>query len=289
MIEDAQDNGFWAQWKSFLQVLLDPWVLLLAAVAFYSGKASLGATPSSAAGALALVSSIASGLLGGRIAQRWGALTEEQVIAARGKAAVRGLKLHLGSVADLEKRSRVFLARCSGKSNMPDASFPCGMALEDVVGRCRLLEEQVLSSIENWTDIVPEANIKTQIGEITRLAQENDEQVEEVGRLQAALSDSKNQSVSTQQTLQAEIERKEKLLKETRRKLAESSSLLGPFTGSSGYVGKILGGSILWNRICTKCGRQYASQDLVALSDLLHPNLCQDCQGAPAPNSSSSG
>lgn len=273
MPNEEHDEGLKAQWLAFLKVILDPWVLALAVAALYSGNAALSASPNSSASALALVASLASGLLGGRIAQRWGTLTEERVTVARGKTAVRGLKLHLGSVADLERRARGFLAR----SNTAVPSFSAGMALEEVVGRCRLLQEQVLSSIENWTDIVPEANIKTQIGEITRLADENDEQVAEVAKLKAELSDSKNQSASAQKSLQTELERKEKLLRETQRKLTESTSSLGGFTGIT-LPSSTLAGSISFTRerICSKCNKRYVDDG--SIGSLIAGTECPDCR-----------
>lgn len=276
MRPDTPAHGLKAQWSAFLKVLLDPWVLLLGATAVFTGRASLEAAPQSAAAALTLVASVASGLLGGRAAQRWGTLTEERVILARGKTAVRSLKLHLGSVADFERRARVFSARCSGVEEGREPFSP-SMAFEEVVGRCRNLQEQVLSSIENWTDIVPEADIKTQIGEITRLAQENDEQVGEVRRLKEELADTKNQSASARRELEAELSKREKLLRETQRKLAESTSSIRTFTGLS-VPGIPFAGQTHFSpqATCSKCGRQYS--DVSLFSSLVHGNMCPDCR-----------
>ncbi len=274
MAQESDDHGLRAQWRAFLKVLLDPWVLLLAVIAVLTARASLSASPPSAAAALTLVASVASGLLGGRAAQRWGSLTEEHVIFARGKGAVRSLKLHLGSVADLERRTRMFLAHCSGEDTGRQTFSP-EMAFEEVVGRCGILQEQVLSSIENWTDIVPEADIKTQIGELSRLAREKEEQVSEVRRLQAELADSKNQSASTQERLQHELDRKETLLRETQRKLAESASSFGTFTGHTSASELGLGGMNPLDRKCSKCGKEYHAGVLSLLS---YGNLCPDCR-----------
>ena len=68
------------------------------------------------------------------------------MVVARGKSAVRGLKL----IASLENRVEEF-----GSSNTeeirdhPEVVF---RNYEEIVGICNILEEEAVNSIENWTD-----------------------------------------------------------------------------------------------------------------------------------------
>lgn len=266
-----------SQWIAFRNVVLDPWVLVLGLSAVLSGNAALGASPKTAAALLTLVASVVSGILGGRITHRWSSVVEESVIVARGKSAVRGLKLLLGGVADLEKRTRVFLGRCGATASGDKLTFPTASAFEEVVGRCRLLEEQVLSSIENWTDIVPEADIKTQIGEISRLADEVDSQFAEVRNLEQRLAETQHQSASEKMKLQDDLEKKEKLLRETQRKLASQASLTGLAIGSPLHIagtGSVITGLLSPSRPCSRCGKNY-TDDYPAI---IGGSLCPNCR-----------
>lgn len=287
-------DDFMTRWGAFLGTIFDPWALVLAITTVSSGMSAVKTTPAVASGLLTLLTSISAGLLGGRIAQRWAALVDESVIAARGKSAVRGLKLQLVGAADLERRTRLFLQRCEAPTGTGVSNgFSVPMALEEVVDRCRLLEEQLLSSIEDWTDIVPEADIKTKIGEITKLASQIDQLSGDILATRKELDDAKVESAFERQKLKDELERKEKVLRETKNELAtrraefpvlsyNPSASAAVLTGLTiplfpnvtlGEKGLTVTGLPLRQDSCSRCGKSYSDPPGV----IRVGNLCDWC------------
>src|SRR5580765_5877005 len=99
------------RWTQFLSIILDPWVFILLAASAFAGIQAANQTEPKSFGLMTFIATIFGGVLGGILAKRWSDITEERVIVALVKTAVRGLKLLLGNVAHLEKRARVFLGR----------------------------------------------------------------------------------------------------------------------------------------------------------------------------------
>lgn len=141
-------------WKSFWHVVLDPWILFLLVPVVYLLVMKQGQWSEEIKGLIELLLAVSSGVLGGRVANRIGAATEEGILVARGKVAVRGLKLLYQQCSALEARVREFLSRRDLMETNPETTV---RGLEEIIAACRQLEQHALSSIDNWTDIVPEA------------------------------------------------------------------------------------------------------------------------------------
>jgi hypothetical protein len=152
-------------WKQFGMILMEPWTLMLlisVLVLFFISTKDLA---KEANAAVQLLLTLSSGVLGGRIANKLGGLAEGNVLHARGKSAVRSLKLLLAHTASLETRVRSFV----GRRDEIESIAVTVRNYEEIVGACRMLQEQAVSSIENWTDIVSEADVSTAIGQISEL------------------------------------------------------------------------------------------------------------------------
>jgi hypothetical protein len=212
---------------------------------------------------LSIAASLCSGLLGGVVARKWGEHTERQVLVARGRSAIRNLRLLLSSVRTMEKRVEKYLAR------LPEAD--CGREvvktyLEEVLERCVVLHDEGINAIENWTDIIPEADITTQIGKIGDLELRIAANVAEIDTLRQQLSENKNRSEAEIRAAQDRVCEKEKEVADARAELtARRSSLGGVYTGSVGtfkLIGglpevKISGGNVVVSDnslLCKKCG-----------------------------------
>lgn len=182
-------------WMGFLALVLDPLVLFLLVAAILLGVVVVTQRDPVVVAVLTIILGVASGLLGGVVSQKWSALTEEKVICARGRLAVRGLKLLLGNITALERRVREYLERHAASNGTPTLTPAVTQTcLEEIIERCVVLQEEALSSIENWTDIVPEADIKTQIGVITQLRLKLAAQSAQVADLTAKLEETKGRS-----------------------------------------------------------------------------------------------
>ena len=154
------------RWGLFFDVIGDPWnVLLIISLAILSYN-SVNQANVLVSTLLFILITVASAILGGRIAKHWADITEVSIVSARGHAAVRNLKLLLRLVTALEKRVTVFRIREEDILNQPEVTK---RNYEEAIETCKQIQEQTVNSIENWTDIVPEADIKTEIGVISDL------------------------------------------------------------------------------------------------------------------------
>jgi DNA repair exonuclease SbcCD ATPase subunit len=140
--------------------------------------------------------------------------------------------------------------------------------LEEVIGRCVLLEEGILSSIESWTDIIPEADVKTQIGVISELTSK----VETLEQELSTSLETKGKSEEEIEKLKADRSQKEKELSELRRELSGRTML----TGTVGTL-KLGGPFVLQSKkqICVSCWKEYQNPPGVFTLD----NQCPECRG----------
>lgn len=224
-----------ARWRAFGSIVFEPWSLLLLAIGVAFAHALTKQTQPGLLGTFTLMVSLISGVLGGLWTTRWQRLDDERVTVARGRVAVRSLKLLLGNINALDRRAKEYLRRCGSEDNPPVATY-----LEEVIERCGVLEEEALSSIENWTDVIPEADIRTQIGVISELRLEIDAIKDDREKLQEELEDIKGRSEEREQVLRAQIEEKERKETELRRKLSVQS-----LRGLNQGLGALSGGSLL--------------------------------------------
>lgn len=230
------------RWGLFLSIVLDPWTLCFLFVIAFLVYKSLTQTPQSITSStlFTLLITFTSAVLGGRIAKQWVDVTEGGILVARGKAAVRGLKLLLSSIISLDKRISYYLTQ----PHIEKASVT-KIILEEIRERCNILAEESVSSIENWTDIIPEADVKTHIGVISDLKYQLESTAKEMQSLNAELSQTKDKSKEDLDDLMKRIKDKDnelsKLERELRRKAANFGLSFDPTSGSSATIATISG------------------------------------------------
>jgi len=170
---------------------------------------------------------LSSTILGGRVFQQWISISESSVLEARGKSAVRGLKLLFNNVGLMEKRIKLYITSLD-----EDDKRVILRNYEELIIMCNVLQEESVSSIENWTDIVPEADIKTLIGQFTSLKSEINVKEEELSELNSKLTDEKGQSEEAKQNLKEKISDKEDQIRSLSRQLLEAKANYGGGIGS---------------------------------------------------------
>ncbi len=219
------------KWKIFSQILFDPWIfiLILAIIAFFIiivfQKDTLIIRM------FTLFISITSGVLGSIAANRWLSLNEEKLIVARGKVAVRSLKLLLGNIYSIDCRAKELLNRICFDAKKKNVNAELIKTyLEEIINRYEVLEEETQSSIENWTDIVPEADIKTQIGVITKLKSEAREKELDLIELRNSYEERQGKSEKETEQLKNDIKEKERELEKLQFELQEKDL---PFSSRS--------------------------------------------------------
>jgi hypothetical protein len=194
------------RWSVFASVALDPWAVLMATSVLALFASSLYASSKITTSLLFVMITAASAVLGGRITKQWADLNEAGVVRARGRSAVRSLMLLLRRTTSLESRTQRFLKDVAGD----DATMSLtARNYEEIVEACRLIADETVSSIENWTDIVPEANIGTQIGLIAELRGSLAKRESELQELQEEMELAKGQSKQDTGALQDLITEKE--------------------------------------------------------------------------------
>ena len=229
---EKEKNNFKKRWVSFLSVFFDPWTVALyflvtALIVFYSY-----AKEDYVKILLTFLLSIVSSFIGGLITKRWSDLNEEKIVFARGVSAIRSLKLLLQQIISIENRTRQFFKR-NKKENTEEL---VRNNYEEIIERCKLLEEHAIGAIENWNDIIPEADVNTQIGIISELKQREEElekKIESVTEQKESSDKEKTSKENETNFFQKELEKLRNELREKEQKL-NLSGLSGIASGSVG-------------------------------------------------------
>lgn len=264
------------KWSHFLNILLDPWVIIMlgATIAFISYFSHT--EDNNVKEILLLIITLISSLLGGIIANRWAQLTELKVLVARGKSAIRSLKLILLNVSNIEKRTKEYINSID-KDNMEHKLIISNF--EEVIEKCNILEEEIISSIENWTDIIPEVeNIKTQIGLISDMKMKQVNLEDDIVNLKKQIVASKVDGDKQYEDLKAILNSKEEELISTKQRLESSeikintSVLSGlTYTPTAAIINRIP--NSLGNfKLCKICGKGYIETSFNAFGN------CSNCK-----------
>jgi len=145
-------------------------------------------------------------LIGAILASRWAAVGETSVLITRGKSAIRGLKLLLLNLSSAEKRAVEYLKNLANEPEPEVVKF----SYEETIGRLQSLQEETTNAIEEWQDIIPEANITTQIGVISQLKTELADRSAAVQDARQALTEAQQASAEEKKALQKRLEEREK-------------------------------------------------------------------------------
>lgn len=257
-------SGFWKaflrRWASFILAVLDPWtfVLLLSAAMLVYGSSLQ--TDKRFAAVLTVAASLCSGLLGGVVAKKWGEHTERHVLIARGRSAIRNLRLLLSSIGTMEKRVEKYVGRLAEPNCSQDV---VRTYLEEILDRCVVLHDEGINAIENWTDIIPEADITTQIGKIGDLQSRIAANMTEIDGLRQQLTESENRSEGEIRAAQERVREKKKEVQGARAELAKRRFALGnlitapiskPSVIITNFACKDCGGTLESGR-CAYCGK----------------------------------
>lgn len=224
-------------WKAFLHTILDPWIVILLiatgillVISVRQGKQQTP-PPAVYSALLNLMLIVSSGILGARLTKQWLDQTESGILVVRGKAAIRNLKLLMHNIATLGTRVRMFTHTMNGQAKAPKAITTRNY--EEIVSKCDSLAEEAVNSIENWTDIIPEANVRTQIGELTKLRGQLNQRMSEFARLQKEIKETKSQSAGQKAQFKKQLEDKESKIRELRAEVLSQQTKVGsPLLGT---------------------------------------------------------
>ena len=284
-------------WKNFIRTFFDPWIIIFCLAVFFVIRWSVDeaikiVTNNLLVSLLSVLISILSGILGAILFKRWTDLTESRVLAVRGKSAIRNLKMLLRNVTNLKERVTEFISSSKeGREHSKDVTM---LFLENVVDKSAALQEETVNSIENWIDIIPEADIKTVMGDISELkgllSKLQAEIVKKEGEIKALKEKEKKEAISKDEVIKkmSEIQAMNKDMQKYIREIKDKEKKIDINVPASG-VGytKLLG--LLpdnWDKyfktnfegICKKCGSHYHYASAIPLDH--DPGLCPKCQQA---------
>ncbi|MDH1661060.1 hypothetical protein N5E02_06490 [Stenotrophomonas sp. GD03777] len=158
-------------WKRFWRLVTEPWtlILLLASIALFAiGQQKL--EPSVTA-LIQILLAVSSGVLGARVTNLLETASGKSILEARGKVAVRGLKLMLVQTAAFQRRIQRFIDNRDHIETNPDVTI---RNYEEAVEFCRRIQEEAGSAMETWGDVVPTADLSSLIGRITEADDQRD-------------------------------------------------------------------------------------------------------------------
>lgn len=237
-------DSFWSQlfkgWKDFIIIILDvPTLILLIATWFLIYQSNQPDLAKTTLSLYIILIMLSSAIVGGIITRKWFEITEKTIVIERGKLAVRGLKLLLNNINTLDQRLRYFLSLDNEEENEPKY---VKRIYEEARQMCGVIAEETVNSIENWTDIIPEADVKSYIGTISKLSSELDMMEKESTELYLEYSSAMDKSGKDREELKKAYADKEKVISELKKELFGITtnfgvSSYGTFRPSAGLLG----------------------------------------------------
>jgi hypothetical protein len=216
-IDDNKNNKFTnlvdslkdlcSSWKHFITILFNPFVLILIFASYFLLVYSSRQNDLSIISLLTILISTCTGLLGGILTKKWEDITQEKTIVTRAKSATRNLQVLLESIISLEKRVSQYQKRLlADKEKKFINDEVIKTYLEEIVLECVNVEEDIINSIQDWTSILPEADLKSilnYIGKLKAEYQEVQSQLEKVN--EELLSTNKRTQEETDKLLREKI------------------------------------------------------------------------------------
>ena len=265
-------------WKNFIRTIFNPWIIAFFLAVFFVIRWSIDeankfVTNNLLVSLLSVVISILSAVIGAILYKRWTDFTESKVLVVRGKTAIRNLKMLLNNITQLREKVITFI--CPRLENEHSKETP-EIVMREIIDRCTNLQEETVNSIEDWTDIIPEAEIKTEIGEISKLQMELIEREKEL----AVLREEQAVSNEVEQKIKGQVDSWQNLLEE----IAERQNKIDinvPSTGVGYSFEDIFRRwpaerQAVFEGKCNKCGAPYRCSLPMSLDR--NTGLCPKCQ-----------
>jgi len=231
-----------SSWGSFLSVSLNPLVIIFFLVSLLLLFFSSRQTDPQLTILLTLMLSVITSLLGGIVASKWGDLTQEKVLLTRGKSANRNLQLLLERSISLEKRVLVYLTRFSDNDYRGNITPEVLVTyFEETIQECLSIENFIVNSIQDWTDILPEADIKSVISYIQEQKNKVEEYQNKLEMVTRELSMSIEQNTESSAKAASLLEERNKLITEINQ-MRENMQISASRTGVANIPSSFLSG-----------------------------------------------
>ena len=265
-------------WKSFIKTIFTPWIIIFVLAVFFVIRWSIDeankfVTNNLLVSLLSVVISILSAVIGAILYKRWTDFTESKVLVVRGKTAIRNLKMLLNNITQLREKVITFICPRLEKEHSKETPE---IVMREIIDRCTNLQEETVNSIENWTDIIPEAEIKTEIGEISKLQNElleREKELAELKKKETVSAEKKDELINQMEKITEDLKKQAMVVMERQKKI----DINVPSTGV-GYRGSVSGLSKFVKQ-CKVCSNEYVD---TSFSLLGYDNICPKCREKPS-------
>ncbi len=244
------------RWIAFFKIILDPWIIITSVLLILLIQSSRGADSEVLRYILTLLVAGLSILIGALFIRKWMDIHEIKAMVVRGKLSIRSLKLLYFNLIQTEGRAEKFIRRLNEK----DLNYELIKSnFEEIIEKCKLLEEECLNSIEDWSDIIEDADVKAKLSKLKLMDAECARLEMEIAGLERSISDNTNIAEEEKNAIRQRIEGKKTELKQVQSVMHENeieinSSVLSGMTGSNLPKDTIF--SIY--KSCPSCGSFYS-------------------------------
>lgn len=209
------------KWLVFFAMLLDPVTSVL--IGLYVILTILGCLNKDNSAVfyfIYIASTILAGFAGSRMYKLWSDYNEINVATTRGKVAIANLALLVQNILEYKEKTRKYTDSIEGNANISVIR----VFLEEIYSMFGILQRESINAIENWSDIIPDANIKEKIADLNEKETSLIEKYAERNKLSEELSKVKEDAFQAKKDLEEEKKQKEKEINELNKKLNEAKS-----------------------------------------------------------------
>ncbi|MCU7797173.1 MAG: hypothetical protein KZQ75_08585 [Candidatus Thiodiazotropha sp. (ex Myrtea spinifera)] len=222
-------KNFIMRWGRFLGILFSPDVIAPTLIALVFGYWAITSTDAMVKAVGSVVMALMTGLAGARISKNILEESRKGQIFTRGQSAVRGLNLILSNLGTLEAQIEQARANCENDIIIKDFSYLKTLSI--------VIQRQAINSIEEWKDILPEADILELIEELKSKANERDDLREALDQVQQQLDESQNTAGIKEEQVNELKMQKQRLEKKLREKELEAIRIIPSTFGSGSLLG----------------------------------------------------
>ena len=291
------------EWSAFFKVLLYPWALVCLLVTIAFGYVLTRQTDQRLITLLTVLVGVLASLWGGLAGNRLMEITGEKALVARGKTAVRSLRTLWLNILALERRVQTYIDCHANGQITPELARTY---LDETLERCAGLERETLASIDNWTEIVPDAAaVASYLARLADLQSQKATQTDALADLRQSLAEVVGKSAAQEEELRRQIQEHERALTKIKKELAQQAAKVQFPAGSLGDLATTISVphhgnafpflatgipylaagessnviNVSGERTCAKCGRRYvpAPTPNGLMSIRIGPDLCPDC------------
>ncbi len=222
------------RWITFVKIVMDPWVLVLGislVIVIRSLQDSEGFDINLF---IILLIALISALLGGFFIKKWMDIHNEYLIINRGESSIKNLKLLYFNLLRVEKRIKTFIKKLDEK----DPSYELHLTFfEELLDKCKILQEECITSISSWSDVIRDADAKTMLTRLNKLKERKNNITREIFELKKNFFESDAGERGTEEQFHKQLDQREFDLKELTKQITDfenriNESILSGMTGT---------------------------------------------------------